>query len=154
MQTILFICTGNLCRSPMAAAMMNERLRQAGISHIRARSAGTWAPDGASPPFNTVRAMAERGLDIQGHRAHNVTEADVAAASLVLAMTRDHIEALRLDFPAHAGKILLFSEMAGRRFDVPDPYGSPLPAYRQVADVIASVLEEGADRIIAQLTGK
>ena len=138
----------------MAEAMMNERLRQIGVSHICARSAGTWTLEGTNPPLNTVRVMTERGLDVQGHRAHNVTEADVSAASLVLGMTRDHVEALRLDFSAYAEKILLFSEMAGRRFDIPDPYGSALPAYRQVADVIASVLEQGAERIIAHLTVK
>lgn len=153
-KTILFVCTGNLCRSPMAAALMNERLRLADVSDVRARSAGTWALEGARPPAHTVRVMAERGLDVRGHRARNVAEGDMAAATLVLCMTRDHAEALRLDFPAHADKVYLLSEMAGRRFDIPDPYGSSLASYRQVADVIATVLEQGYERLMAYVTSE
>jgi len=146
MKIILFVCTGNLCRSPMAEALMNEQLAGA---KVRARSAGTWAADRAQPPAYTVLVMAERGLDVRGHRAHNVTAADMASASLVLAMTRHHVEALRLDFPAHVGKVHLLSEMAGRHFDVPDPFGSSLAVYRQTADIIAAILEQGYERIMA-----
>jgi protein-tyrosine-phosphatase len=64
-------------------------------------------------------------------------------------MTRHHVEALRLDFSAHADKVHLLSEMAGRRFDVPDPYGSSLAAYRQTADIIAAIVEQGYEHIMA-----
>ena len=154
MKTVLFICTGNLCRSPMAEAFMNEKLRQAGVDDVRASSAGTWTVEGASLPANTVRVLAERGLNLGDHRAHNVTEADMAAAALVLAMTRNHVEALRVDFAAHADKIHFLSEMVDRRFDVPDPYGASLAAYRQAADIIAVVLEQGYESIMSYLVSE
>jgi len=128
---------------------MNERLNR---TDVIARSAGTWAIEGRPPPRPTVQVMAEHGLDIRNHRTHSVTTADIAAASVVLGMTRDHVEALRLDFPDHADKIFLFSEMAGRRFDVPDPYGSSVASYRQAADVIMAVLEKGYERIMTYVT--
>jgi len=133
---------------------MNERLKREGTDDVCARSAGTWAAEGALPPTHTVRVMAERGIDVRGHRAHNVNVADVAGALLVLGMTRYHVEVLRLDFAAHADKILLFSEMAARRFDVPDPYGSSLASYRQVANVITTVLDQGYERIMVYLTAE
>lgn len=133
---------------------MNNRLRQAGVEDVRAQSAGTWAAEGAPPAAYTVRIMAERGLDVQSHRAHNVTEKDMAAASLVLGLTRDHVEALRLDFPAHADKVHLFSQIAERHFDIPDPYGSSIATYRQVADVIAAILEQGYERIMASVAAE
>jgi protein-tyrosine-phosphatase len=148
---ILFVCTGNLCRSPMAAAFMNERLRWAGVGDFSASSAGTWASEGAPLPPHTRAVLAERGLEVGDHRAHNVTEEDMAAVSLVLAMARNHVEVLQLDFPAYADKVHLFSEFVGRRFDVPDPYGRSLAAYRQTADIIETVLEQGYERIMSYL---
>ncbi len=138
----------------MAEALMNERLKQTGVRNVRAQSAGTWAAEGAWPPVHTVRVMAERGLDVQDHRAHNVTEADMVEATLVLAMTHDHVEALRLDFANYAGRVHLFSEMAGRRFDIPDPYGSSLATYRQIADVISTILDQGYESIMAYVTAE
>jgi protein-tyrosine phosphatase len=138
----------------MAQAFMNERLRQAGIGDVRASSAGTWTLEGALLPAHTRTVLAERGLELEGHRAHNVAEEDVAAASLVLAMARTHAEVLRVDFAAYAGKVQLFSELAGRRFDVPDPYGRSLAVYRQTADIIETILEQGYERIISYLAPK
>ena len=135
----------------MAQAFMNERLRRAGISEVRALSAGTWTLEGAPLPAHTRTVLAERGLELEGHRAHNVAEEDMVAASLVLAMARTHVEVLRVDFTAHAGKVQLFSELAGRRFDVPAPYGRSLAAYRQTADIIETILKQGYERIMSYL---
>lgn len=138
----------------MAEALMNEKLKRAGVDDVRATSAGTWTAEGAALSANAERVLAERGLDLGDHRAHNVTEEDMAVASLVLAMTRNHAEALRVDFPAHADKVHLFSEMAGRHFDVPDPYRAPLATYRQTADIIATILEQGYERIMSALVAE
>ena len=100
---------------------MNEKLERADVGDVRATSAGTWTMEGVALSANTAHVLAERGLDLGDHCAHSITEADMAAASLVLTMTRNHAEALGADFAAHADKIHLFSEMIDRHFDVPDP---------------------------------
>jgi protein-tyrosine phosphatase len=89
MTEILTLCTANLCRSPMAAALLARELADAGVT-ARVRSAGTL--DGGAPPVpEVVAAMAGYGLDVSGHRSREVTAGDLDRADLVLAMAREHL---------------------------------------------------------------
>jgi protein-tyrosine-phosphatase len=128
--TVLFVCTGNLCRSPMAEGILRTLLQIDGKDgSYGARSAGTWTMD--------------------GHRTHHLTSEDVDRASLVVAMGRDHKEALRAENPQDKEKIVLLSELAGERHDISDPYGSDsLQLYRECAGEIDRLLRKGYNRLL------
>ena len=150
MAHILMVCTGNICRSPSAEALLRHRLAQAGLDDWHVASAGTWGLKGHAASQHAVAVLAERGIDLTGHRARKITRAMVEWAGLVLVMTQAHAEALRLDFPDQADKIYLLSEMKdGRRYDIQDPYGGPREAYRVCIDELTDLIDGGFARIRA-----
>jgi protein-tyrosine-phosphatase len=76
---LLFVCTGNLCRSPMAEALLRQRLEDANLTpRVQVRSAGVWAQEGRPASAEAIEVMAERALDIEDHRAHVLTAEDMA----------------------------------------------------------------------------
>lgn len=151
---ILFVCTGNFCRSPMAAAILKDLLQGNSKDELyQVRSAGTWTRDGLSASPLTLQAMEELGLDIRAHRTHHLTSQDIDQASLIIVMTHDHREALAVEFPQAEEKVWLLSEMADKSHDVADPSGSDsLDLHRERAQEIKQLLHEGYSRIL-QLTG-
>ena len=150
---LLFVCTGNLCRSPLAVGFTKELLRAQGLEEkYEVASAGTWTVDDHPPAPLAVAVMAERGIDISSHRSHSLTQKDVEDADLVVVMTRGHKEVLSLEFPQARSKIYLLSELAGENYDVEDPYGTEsLELYQECADQIAELLREGCGRLIELL---
>ena len=106
---ILVVCTGNTCRSPMAAGLLARLAELRGVA-LAADSAGTlgWNERGASP--GAVDVMAEVGVDLSAHRSRRVTAADITGADLVLGMTREHVWGLRALAPGAAGRIFLPAE--------------------------------------------
>lgn len=155
MPRILVVCTGNLCRSPMAAALLQARLaRDEKRRDWQVSSAGIWAVEGLPPSDSAVEEMARRELDISGHRASPITRAQVARSELVLVMTRNHAEALKHAFPELAGKIHLLSEMVGQQHDIRDPYGGVPEEYASAARELERLVEGGYGRIVALVEGK
>lgn len=146
--SVLFVCTANRIRSPMAEALMRRYLatHPDGIRWELA-SAGTWAKAGLTALPMAQEVMAERGVDLRGHRAAEIDETMMARYRLVLVMEAGHREALQAEFPHDAGRVYLLSEMAGQRFNVADPIGGDMAGYRLAADVIASLIDRGAQRI-------
>ncbi|MDY7039775.1 MAG: low molecular weight protein arginine phosphatase [Chloroflexota bacterium] len=154
MKTILFVCTGNLCRSPMAEGFLSRRLALEGHDgEFRVRSAGTWAVDGAPASTPAVQVMAERGVDIRDHRVRGLTTEEVESAALILTMTAAHAQVVRRGWPEHWGKVHLLSEMVGRRHDVDDPYGASIEVYRACAGEIEALVEDGYGRILELTNG-
>lgn len=133
---ILFVCTGNTCRSPMAAAVYNARYAQDGS---RAFSAGL-AADGCCISPNAVSALEKAGIRSTPdnpylcHVSHTVTGADMALASLVVAMTGEHAMRLLFAFPMCATKITMMAD------EIPDPYGRNVAAYEHCLVAIENAL--------------
>ena len=125
----LVLCTGNTCRSPMAAALLSARVGR----NDTVQSAGLFAEVGAPAAPNAVAACAELGLDITAHRARQVTAAQLGEADRILVMTEAHAAALQTaGVPRDRITVL----------GVPDPFGGDLDAYRAARDAIAAALSE------------
>lgn len=125
---ILFICTGNTCRSPMAAAFAEKM----GLS---AQSAGLSPFPGAPATKEAIRAAQRRGCDLSGHRARAVTVDMLHEAEKIYAMTESHARMLRMLSPENAGKIFVLSP------PVPDPFGGSDEDYEACAKTILRGLE-------------
>jgi len=143
MKTILFVCTGNVCRSPMAEGLMKDLLRDR--KDIDVLSAGMNAPRGAQASQSAVTALWEIGIDLRTFRSQPVTEELLERCSHVFTMTRDHYHLIDLLFPEQTGKVRLLGEFTRNGGDVPDPIGQGLTTYKRCRDVIKSALVQIRD---------
>lgn len=149
MSLIMFVCTGNLCRSPMAAGLLRHRLASEGLAETyEVASTGVWAVEDHPASANAISVMAERGVDLSGHIARTIRATDVAEADLILAMSREHEQMIRNTWPQYSWKVHRLSEMVGKRKDVRDPYGGSVEEYRACADALAEYIEQGFERIL------
>ena len=150
MATVLIVCTGNLCRSPMAAVLLKSRLLgDRARQHWDVWSAGTWASEGRPASDYAIEEMAARGLDLMAHRSQPVTLQLVARSDLILGAAQEHVETLAGRFPRYASKIWLLSAMADECYDIPDPYGSTRAEYAGVAAELESLIAAGYQRIVS-----
>lgn len=146
--TVLFVCTGNVCRSPMAGALFNAKAKRVGENEEWvALSAGTWALENQPTSGHVITTMKERGIDLTTHRGHQITADDLTHSDVVIVMTQNHRDALAAEFPQHKNKIHLMSEIDGRVYDISDPYGGTLPEYQLCAQKLEEMIERGYERI-------
>ena len=154
---LLFVCMGNICRSPTAEAVMRELVAQAGIAHaVELDSAGTGGWHVGDPPDSrSVAAAARRGIAVGG-AARQVTHADFERFDLLLAMDRANARELRARAP-HAGassKIRLLREFdpaAGGDLEVPDPYYGGAGGFDLVLDLVDAACRGLLDDVRARL---
>jgi protein arginine phosphatase len=128
---ILFVCTGNTCRSPMAQGLLREALAARGIDQVTVASAGTGAWEGAPTSEGAYLVGLEHDLDLSEHQARLLTREMVREADLVLAMSGHHLARVAELGGEH--KVHLLGSYAGRdaaRSEVTDPYGADLASYR------------------------
>jgi protein-tyrosine phosphatase len=146
---ILFVCTGNICRSPTAEAVMRAKLAAAGLDHT-VDSAGIQGFHTGEPPHApAIRAAAARGYDLLPLRARRLERSDFRRFDLLLAMDRTHLERMRRLAVAGPGRIGLFLDHAPwlEEREVPDPYYGGSTEFEHVLDLI----EAGCEGLIAML---
>src|ERR1039457_7054651 len=147
MKTIWFICTGNVCRSPMAEALFRHAV--AGNGDFRVVSAGLGAVNGQPPTAHSVTAMRELGVDISGQRSRALTADLLRQADFIFGMTHSHVDTIGLLYPAAAEKTFLLREFDESldpfEKDISDPIGSSYEVYvncrKQIEQGIASLLK-------------
>ena len=149
---VLFICMGNICRSPTAEAVVRVHLENAGLSAVfEIDSAGTHGYHIGKPPDRRAQeAAAGRGYDLSSLRARQVSESDFSRFDRILAMDRDNLELLRQACPAeHRNKLRLFLEYSSNHAEreVPDPYYGGADGFQHVLDLI----EDAARGLIEDL---
>lgn len=140
---ILVVCTGNICRSPMAEGMLRHGMPDDFRKIVTVASAGTDALHGNQATPLAVQAMAHYDIDISGHRARRLSRSLVVEADLILAMEHYHLRTIRTMQFFAAGKAHLLSrfDTDGVSYEVPDPMGGSLELYMRAAKLISNCLD-------------
>ncbi len=148
MPHILFVCTANICRSPVAEFVLRDRLVKRGFVDWTVSSAGTWAMETRAASRYSIRVVKEQNIDLKPHVSQMITNDSLKAADVIICMETGHAEALRAEFPRYSDKVFLLSEMVGKRFSISDPYGGSLEGYQSMVKEVTHLVDEGFDRII------
>lgn len=143
---ILFVCMGNICRSPTADGVFRQKVMDHNLGHaVHVDSAGTHNYHPGSPPdARSQAAAARRGYDLSALRARQITDADYAAFDLILVMDHDNLAALQEDCPPeHQHKLRLLTEFCQvhQAAVVPDPYYGGADGFEQVLDLVEDACE-------------
>lgn len=150
-KNLLFVCTGNTCRSPMAEAMFRRMLKEGGYNNeYTCSSAGVYAYEGDEASLEAVQAMKKLGIDISGHCAKTLDYNSIRDAYIIFTMTRDHKRMILDVFPETADKVFTLKEYAEYEkddWDIPDPFGFDEETYSMCVEELNSVMLKILDKL-------
>lgn len=156
MTSVLFICTANQFRSPIAESYLRKKLKDAGLlEEWQVTSAGTWAKKGQPAHPLAVKATSEIGLDLSPHRSKIVSARLMEQSDLVIVMESDHKESLQIEFPKSQNKVILMTELVGEnQSDVPDPIIDHSYNPVEITNMICHIIDEGFDTLLVLAKNK
>lgn len=149
---ILFVCSGNSCRSPMAEGLMKKRLFAKYGDAVKVHSAGTLGIDDNPATMNAIQVAKEKGVDISAHYSRGIRKTHVADADIIFAMEHHHKEFLERYFPKYRENVFLLKSFANDEANInneaiSDPIGQSLKVYRKIINEI----ENEINRILPQI---
>lgn len=154
-KSVLFVCTGNSCRSIMAEGLLREILRGLGRDDITVSSAGVSAIDGLRPTQETIEAMKREGIDVSGFRSKSITNAMMLRSDLILVMAAHHMDDIIRRLPDVAPRTHILRQYgkpddsyACEDLDIIDPIGKPIEVYEKILGEIKKEVNRIA-RVIA-----
>ena len=139
---ILFVCTGNTCRSPMAEAICQHYLPDAEVI-----SAGVGAVPGLTASIGAIDAMQQLGLNLDHHRSRALSSYLLADVDLVLCMGQSHKQVILQALPEYADKVFTLAEYVGETGDIADPWGGDAEEYQACAAQIEDLIKKLAERL-------
>ncbi|QGU00720.1 hypothetical protein SYNTR_2126 [Candidatus Syntrophocurvum alkaliphilum] len=151
MKTVLFVCTGNTCRSPMSQALFLKYLRQSSLNSndFKVYSAGIYAMDGMPASEEAIKTLEKEGIDLSNHQSRVIDDKLIKKADLILTMTRNHKELLIDQYPYKADYIFTLSDYSQDiEEDVVDPFGQDRQAYYECYLQLKGLIQKTIKKLI------
>lgn len=146
---VMFICTGNICRSAMAHKMLEKKAKEEN-KDIEVYSCGVFAEDGDVPTYEGIDVMREYGIDLSKHRATNIRNSNIKDMDVILCATNSHKNNVISMYPELKEKVYTMKEYAGydkKDIDIKDPWGYGIATYRMCAAEIEDCINKYVEKL-------